>query len=85
MGEGMHYWVLLAITIVGMISMFPIPETLGLLMPQTFKEGEELGMGRPLTAWVHHWNLHKYPGMPHQEDEDEVNNEERHFINGKVF
>ncbi|XP_050689097.1 solute carrier family 22 member 21-like isoform X2 [Eriocheir sinensis] len=83
MGEGMHYWVLLAITGVGMISLFPIPETLGLIMPQTFKESEELGTGRPLTTWIHHWNLHKYPGTPQHEDEDDGKDEERHLVNGK--
>ena len=55
-----HYWILLALTIASAACMIPMPETIGLQLPQTFQDAEDLGAGRPITSWVHHWNLHKF-------------------------
>lgn len=64
-----HYWILLALTITSAACMIPLPETIGLQLPQTFQEAEELGAGRPITSWVHHWNFHRF--MPPKEPQTE--------------
>ncbi|XP_063849801.1 beta-alanine transporter-like [Scylla paramamosain] len=78
-GDTFHYWVLLGITLLGAVTLAPIPETLGLFMPQTFLEGEKLGRGRPLTSWIHKWNVHRYPAAPPHDTEEEVED----LMNGK--
>ncbi|XP_063879611.1 organic cation transporter 1-like isoform X2 [Scylla paramamosain] len=64
LGEGGHYWILLAMTLASAICMIPFPETLGLQLPQTFQDAEDLGQGRPFTTWIHHWNLHNFLQPP---------------------
>ncbi|XP_063870886.1 carcinine transporter-like isoform X2 [Scylla paramamosain] len=64
-----HYWILLALTVASAACMIPMPETIGLQLPQTFQDAEELGAGRPITSWVHHWNLHRF--MPPKEPQTE--------------
>ncbi|XP_045109904.1 organic cation transporter protein-like isoform X2 [Portunus trituberculatus] len=62
--EGGHYWILLAMTVASAICMIPFPETLGLQLPQTFQDAEDLGQGRPFIKWIHHWNLHNFMQPP---------------------
>ena len=71
--DGSHYWLLLAMTVAIALTIIPLPETLGLQLPQTFQDAEELGDGRPFTSWVHHWNLHKF--LPPTEPQHEKCNE----------
>lgn len=56
-----HYWMMLGFALLSLLASLPLPETLGLHLPQTFQEAEDLGSSRPLTAWIHHWNKDKYP------------------------
>ncbi|XP_050728359.1 solute carrier family 22 member 3-like [Eriocheir sinensis] len=76
LGEAGHYWILLALTGASALTMIPLPETLGLQLPQTFQEAEELGQGRPFKSWIHHWNLHRFPQPPppprDEHDEDSL-------------
>ncbi|XP_069166369.1 solute carrier family 22 member 1 [Procambarus clarkii] len=60
-GSSFHYWVLVGLMLLSLILCIPLPETLGHALPQTFQEAEDLGFGRPMATWIHHWNLHKYP------------------------
>lgn len=69
LGEAGHYWVLLALAVVSALTVIPLPETLGLQLPQTFQDAEKLGEGRPFTSWVHHWNRHRFPQPPLPQDE----------------
>lgn len=62
-GPTFQYWVMVVLSLVSLLASIFLPETLGLPLPQTFQEAEDLGAGRPFTAWVHHWNQHKY--SPH--------------------
>ncbi|MPC67431.1 Solute carrier family 22 member 3 [Portunus trituberculatus] len=59
----------------GMLGMTFAPYLL-----QTFLEGEELGRGRPLTSWIHKWNVHKYPAAPPHHTKEEVQD----LMNGKA-
>lgn len=59
-GEAFPYWLLVVLmTICAFLGIY-LPETIGLPLPQTFQDAEELGRGRPLTTWINHWNQHKY-------------------------
>ncbi|KAG0710266.1 Organic cation transporter 1 [Chionoecetes opilio] len=73
LGEGGHYWILLAMTLVSVVSMIPMPETLGLNLPQTFQDAEDLGRDRPFATWIHHWNFHRHLKTdPHHEDSEHL-------------
>ncbi|KAK4296972.1 hypothetical protein Pmani_030576 [Petrolisthes manimaculis] len=60
-GGNFKFYVMLGLTVVCLFVCLPLPETLGLPLPQTFQDSEDLGRGRPLTKWIHHWNHHHYP------------------------
>lgn len=81
LGEAFHYWVMLGLTIFAGICLWPLPETLGIVMPQTFLDGEELGRDRPLTTWIHHWNLHKYQSTTPPEQVEEAED----LMNGRKY
>lgn len=71
-GDTFHYWVMFGCILLGAVVLAPIPETLGLVMPQTFLDAEKLGYGRPLTSWIHKWNVHKYPSAPPHATQEEM-------------
>lgn len=71
LGEAGPYWILLGLTMASALAVIPLPETLGLQLPQTFQDAEELGQGRPFTSWVHHWNLHRFPQPPRPPQEEQ--------------
>ncbi|XP_064117978.1 organic cation transporter 1-like isoform X2 [Macrobrachium nipponense] len=76
LGPTFQYWVMLGLLGVSLLTSLALPETLGLPLPQTFQEAENIGKGRPLTTWVHHWNQHKYPGRKHSKVDLAVSSEE---------
>nr|XP_045584295.1 solute carrier family 22 member 1-like [Procambarus clarkii] len=61
MDPGFHYWVMAVLMLIAFILCIPLPETLGLALPQTFQEAEHLGAGRPVFTWIHNWNVTRYP------------------------
>ena len=61
-GPSFQYWVMFVCAAFSLFISLAVPETLGLPLPQTFKNAEDIGFGRPLTTFVHHWNQHKFPG-----------------------
>ena len=59
-GPAFQYWfIAILMAIGGAFSIF-LPETLGLPLPQTFHDSENLGKDRPFFGLIHHWNLKKY-------------------------
>lgn len=56
---------MMALLLLCCLAALPLPETLGLPLPQTFQEAEDIGNGRPLLTWIHHWNYEKHslPGV----------------------
>ncbi|XP_042241403.1 organic cation transporter 1-like [Homarus americanus] len=61
LGATFQYWVMAGLSLMSLLLSLPVPETIGLPLPQTFQEAENLGAGRPLSAWIHHWNKNEYP------------------------
>ena len=37
-----------------------MPETIGLPLPQTFLDAQNVGNTRSFFSWVNHWNYKKY-------------------------
>nr|XP_053630899.1 LOW QUALITY PROTEIN: beta-alanine transporter-like [Cherax quadricarinatus] len=68
-GTNFHYLVLTGLLLTALVSCILLPETLGLSLPQSFEEAEELGTGRPLIACINHWNLHRYTVTPSDDTE----------------
>lgn len=64
-GPAFPYWFMMALLLLCCLAALPLPETLGLPLPQTFQEAEDIGNGRPLLTWIHHWNYEKHslPGV----------------------
>ncbi|XP_042856033.1 beta-alanine transporter-like [Penaeus japonicus] len=54
------YWVMLVLLLLCCLAALPLPETLGLPLPSTFQEAENLDSGRPVMTWIHYWNYKKY-------------------------
>ncbi|ROT66050.1 Organic cation transporter 1 [Penaeus vannamei] len=72
-GDAFPYWFLSALMLLCATLGAFLPETIGLPLPQTFRDSEELGKGRPLTTWIHHWNHHKYvPASPEEPNNQEL-------------
>ncbi|KAL7648365.1 UNVERIFIED_CONTAM: hypothetical protein RMT77_000271 [Armadillidium vulgare] len=60
-GDGpFQYWVMVGTELVGLLVAIPIPETIGLALPQTLPEANNLGKNRPFFKWIHHWNKGKF-------------------------
>ncbi|XP_068247569.1 organic cation transporter 1-like isoform X2 [Palaemon carinicauda] len=70
MGPTFQYWIMLGLLGMSFLTSLALPETLGLPLPQTFQEAEDIGRGRPLTTWIHHWNQNKYPATKKHSKED---------------
>ena len=60
MSPSFIYVVILIVSLLGILCSLPLPETLGLPLPQTLPEAENIGSTRPLHKWVNHWNYGKY-------------------------
>ncbi|KAK3858083.1 hypothetical protein Pcinc_035705 [Petrolisthes cinctipes] len=60
-GGNFKFYLMLGVTVVCLVVCLPLPETLGLPLPQTFEDGENLGRRRPFTKWIHHWNQKDFP------------------------
>lgn len=60
LGPAFPYWFMMVLLLLCCLAALPLPETLGLPLPQTFQEAENIGNGRPLRTWIHHWNYEKY-------------------------
>ncbi|XP_076049084.1 organic cation transporter 1-like [Oratosquilla oratoria] len=75
-GVTFQYWVMMILSLVGFLVCLPLPETVGLPLPQTFEEANNLGKGRPLTRWIHHWNYNRYTEVPTSGEGSEKNERE---------
>ncbi|XP_076064252.1 organic cation transporter 1-like [Oratosquilla oratoria] len=69
-GESLPYWVIFSLTLVALLCSVPLPETIGLPLPQTYEEAEKLGKFRPLTSWINHWNYSRYLTLASNERSD---------------
>ncbi|ROT66053.1 putative secreted protein [Penaeus vannamei] len=67
-GEDFPWWLLLALMLLCAFLGTYLPETIGLPLPQSFQDAEDLGNGRPLKVWIHHWNHHRFVPISSQED-----------------
>ncbi|XP_066942689.1 organic cation transporter 1-like [Macrobrachium rosenbergii] len=54
------YILIIGIMVISLLIGWPLPETIGLPLPQTFQDSETLDEGRSLKTWIHHWNSSKY-------------------------
>lgn len=64
LGESFPYLLIASLMVMSLFLSWPLPETIGLHLPQTFHDAENLGTGRPLKTWIHHWNSTEYPTHP---------------------
>ncbi|XP_037791597.1 solute carrier family 22 member 5-like [Penaeus monodon] len=69
-GESFPYWFLASLLLLCAFLGIFLPETIGLPLPQTFQDAEELGKGRPLMTWIHHWNQHRYMPVSFEEPDN---------------
>ncbi|XP_076049086.1 organic cation transporter 1-like [Oratosquilla oratoria] len=75
-GADFKYWILLMFSVVGFLAAIPLHETIGLPLPQTYEEANDLGKNRPLTRWIHHWNFKQYTEVDTSEEGGEKNENE---------
>ncbi|XP_063594061.1 solute carrier family 22 member 7-like [Penaeus indicus] len=69
-GDSFPYWLLASFMLLGAFLGLFLPETIGLPLPQTFKDAEKVGTGRPLMTWIHHWNQHRYMPVSSEEPDN---------------
>ena len=61
-----------------------LPETLGLPLPQTFEDSENIANDRPFFGLVHHWNLSDYKTIISSQDFKKKENENESEENEKL-
>ncbi|XP_068230722.1 organic cation transporter 1-like [Palaemon carinicauda] len=60
LGASFPYILIIGLMVFSLVISWPLPETIGLPLPQTFPDSENMDVGRPLRTWIHHWNSSEY-------------------------
>ncbi|XP_076064253.1 organic cation transporter 1-like isoform X1 [Oratosquilla oratoria] len=80
----LQYWLMVGLSLVGLLCSMLVPETLGLPLPQTFEEAENTHKYRSLTSCIHHWNYSKYMPVATEEELVDVCQEKKKEVGGGV-